>query len=143
MSTHDHRTVVHLYYEELWNRWRLELADELIASDVRFRGSLGVECRGREGFKDYVATVRRAFPDFRNTIEELIVGDGKAVARVSYTGTHRGELFGVASSGRAIGYSGVAIFDFDRSGRISRAWILGDTLALLRQLGARTLPETT
>ena len=39
------------YYDELWNQWRLELADELLAADVRFRGSLAVEVQGIAGFK--------------------------------------------------------------------------------------------
>jgi len=40
-------------------------------------------------------TVRRAFPDFHNRVEELVAEGDKVVARLTYTGTHRGELFGI------------------------------------------------
>ena len=61
------RETIRRYYDELWNKWNLALANELIASDVSFRGSLAVEVQGLEGFKSYVNMVRAAFPDFHNT----------------------------------------------------------------------------
>ena len=45
------KAVVRRYYEDLWNRWDLAKADQLIATDVAFRGSLGVTVQGQEGFK--------------------------------------------------------------------------------------------
>jgi steroid delta-isomerase-like uncharacterized protein len=135
------RDRVRRYYDELWNQWQLDLIDELITRDVRFRGSLGVEVRGRSAFRNYVLLVQRAFPDFHNAIEELIAGDGKVVARLSYSGTHSGEIFGIPRSGHKVAYSGVGIFGFDGQNRIDSAWILGDTMTLLRQLGAKTLPS--
>ncbi|MBI4240227.1 MAG: hypothetical protein HY613_00795 [Candidatus Rokubacteria bacterium] len=51
MGTDANTALIRRYYEELWNGWRLELAEELIASDIRFRGALGVDVEGREGFK--------------------------------------------------------------------------------------------
>lgn len=78
----------------MWNRWNFAFVDELIGEAIVFRGSLGVSVQGREGFKEHMRTVRRAFPDFHNRVEELIAEDDKVVARLTYTGTHDGELFG-------------------------------------------------
>ena len=58
------KQIIRRYYHELWNKWNLALANELIASDVSFRGSLAVEVQGLEGFKSYVNMVRAAFPRF-------------------------------------------------------------------------------
>jgi predicted ester cyclase len=44
-------------------------------------------------------------------------------------------VFGVAASGRRVAYAGVAIFHI-AGGKIARGWVLGDTLSLMRQLGA-------
>src|SRR5438067_8819293 len=104
------KALVRRYYGALWNRWDFALADELIAEDIAFRGSLGVSVRGREAFREYMDSVRRAFPDFHNRVEELIAEGDRVVARLTYTGTHRGELFGVAPQGRRVSYAGVAIF---------------------------------
>jgi steroid delta-isomerase-like uncharacterized protein len=139
MSADAAKALVHRYYDELWNRWELGLVDELLAPDVGFRGSLGIEVRGRAGFRDYVALVRGAFPDFHNAVEELVSEGDRVVARLTYRGTHRGPLFGLTPTGRRIHYAGVALFRI-AEGRIADGWVLGDTLGLLRQLGATAIP---
>jgi predicted ester cyclase len=126
--------IIRRYYHELWNKWNLPLANELIAIDFSFRGSLAVEVQGLEGFKGYVNMVRAAFPDFHNTIEDLIAEDDKVVARLMYSATHRGEIFGVAPTGRKVEYSGMAIFRIVGN-KIVNGWVLGDTPTLMRQLG--------
>ena len=57
---------------------------------------------GVEGFRRYVQLVRDAFPDFHNTIEDLIAEDDRVAARLRYTGTHSGPLFGVAPTGNPL-----------------------------------------
>jgi steroid delta-isomerase-like uncharacterized protein len=136
MSTAANKDLVRRYYEELWNQWRLDLIDQLIASDFAFRGSIGLQVQGRDGFRDYVATIRAAFPDFHNVVEDLIAEGDQVAARLTYRGTHRGSLLGVAPTGRRISYAGMALFQVGQ-GRLTRGWVLGDTLGLMRQLGAR------
>ena len=129
-----HRALVRRYYDELWNRWRLELADELLTPDVTFRGSLAVEVEGVEGFKGYVRLVRTAFPDFHNTVEELVVEGDCVVARLTYRGTHRGPLFDLAPTGRTVSYAGMALFRIS-GGRIASGFVVGDTGRLRQALG--------
>jgi len=99
-----------------------------------------VSVDGRDGFARYVALVRDAFPDFHNTVETLVAEDETVVARLTYRGTHRGELFGVAPTGKQVTYVGVAIFRV-ADGQIAEGWVLSDTLGLMRQLGI--VPEST
>lgn len=134
MSITQNKALVRRYYEEMWNRWDFALAEELIGEGIAFRGSLGVTVQGREGFKEYMRTVRRAFPDFHNHVEELIGEDDRVVARLTYTGTHDGELFGIGATGRRVDYTGVAIFRIAK-GTIVEAWILGDVHGLKQHLG--------
>jgi|SRR5262245_4152053 steroid delta-isomerase-like uncharacterized protein len=133
MSLAENKALVRRYYEELWNRWDFALADELLAEGLTFRGSLGVTVRGRDGFKGYMEAVRRAFPDFHNRVEELVAEGDTVAARLTYTGTHRGELFGIRPTGRFVTYVGVAIFRI-AAGRISEGWVLGDVHGLTEQL---------
>src|SRR5262249_10298972 len=104
------KALVRRYYDEMWNRWNFAVADELISESISFRGSLGVSVKGRDEFKEYMRTVQRAFPDFHNQIEELIAEEEKMVARLTYTGTHQGTLFGIEPTGKKVSYAGVAIF---------------------------------
>ena len=82
--TTDNKALVRRYYDDLWNKWDLAIVDKIISDDFTFRGSLAVTVEGREGFKGYVNLVRAAFPDFHNTVEELIAEADKVVARLTY-----------------------------------------------------------
>ena len=62
--------------------------------------------------------------------------DDRVVARVFYRGTHRGEIFGVAPTGKAIRYAGAAFFRIVE-GQVIEGWVLGDLLSLMRQIGAK------
>ena len=133
------KELVRKYYSDLWNKWDPQAAAEIISEDVSFHGSLGLTVKGRDGFQGYVDLVRSAFPDFHNRVDDLIAEGDKVVARLTYTGTHRGALFGIEPTGNKVSYGGVAIFRIAH-GQIVDGWVQGDTLGLLRQLGASTLP---
>jgi steroid delta-isomerase-like uncharacterized protein len=129
----DYKSFVRRYYSELWNDWSADALDELISRDIVFRGSIGTAVHGIEEFRQYVNKIRAAFPDFHNHIEEIIGEDDKVVARLTYTGTHRGELFGFPGTGKKITYQGIAIFQF-RERKIISGFVLGDTESLKRQI---------
>ena len=97
------------------------------------RGSLGQEKVGYTEFGEYVEFIAAFSPDFHNTVLVTITEDDQTFARLSYTGTHRGEVFGVKPTGRAFEYAGAAVFSFDDD-RITEVWVLGDIYGLLQQL---------
>ncbi len=135
----QNKALVRRYYDQLWNKWDLGVADEIIASDIAFRGSLAMTVEGRDGFRRYVNIVRAAFPDFHNTLEDLIAEGDKVVARLTYRGTHRGEMFGLAPTGRQVVYTGVAVFRIS-DGQVVDGWVMGDMLGLMQQLGVIPMP---
>lgn len=137
MSTQANKRLITRFYEDLQNTQNLDLASELMAPDVRFRGSLGRTMTGVGGWIDYQRSVYLAIPDFHNRIDELVAEGDAVVARLTYSGTHEGELLGHPGTGRKISYAGVAIFHV-RDGRIADGWVLGDLTGLLRQLEAAT-----
>jgi predicted ester cyclase len=57
----------------------------------------------------------------------------RSFARLTYSGTHRGEVFGVAATGSQIQYAGAALFEF-RADKIASVWVLGYIHGLLGQL---------
>ena len=112
----------------MWNEWRLEVAEEILAEDLVFRGTLAT-LAGRVAFTSYVTTVRAAFPDWHNEVDELFDLGERVIARMTWSGTHLGSFRGVAATGRRIVYPGAAFFRIDE-GRIGEAWIVGDTSRL-------------
>jgi predicted ester cyclase len=117
----------------MWNRFDKSLFPELLTEDFRFRGSLGQHTVGYEKFGGYVDLIRRAFPDFSNHVEETVSEGDRSFARLTYRGTHRGDIFGIAPTGRRVEYAGAALFRFQGS-RIAEVWVLGDVYGLLQQL---------
>ena len=128
------KAVVRRFYDELWNAWLLDVANEIVSSAVKFRGSLGSTLVGREQFKAYVETVRAAFPDWHNQIDEILAVDDRVVTRMTWSGTHRGRLGDIESTGTHVEYAGAAFFKLS-DGLIEEAWVVGDTQDLWRALG--------
>jgi steroid delta-isomerase-like uncharacterized protein len=132
----QNKALIHRYYEELWNRWSERTIDELIGPDIVFRGSLGTTVRGIRQFTEYVHDVRRAFPDFHNQIEQIIAEGDTVAVRLTYSGTHKAELFGMAGTGARIRYAGLAMFRVAK-GKIIEGFVLGDLETLKQQLAHR------
>jgi steroid delta-isomerase-like uncharacterized protein len=126
-------SLIEHFYHDMWNRFDKTLIPVLLTEDIRFRGSLGQSKIGHAEFTEYVDFIERAFPDFSNEIEEVISQGNKAFARLTYRGTHQGELFGIAPTRRRIEYAGAAVFRF-HGNRIAEVWVLGDIHGLVSQL---------
>jgi SnoaL-like polyketide cyclase len=74
-------------------------------------------------------------PDWHMTVEDLIAGGDKTVARVSVTGTHKGEFMGVPPAGTRVDVQLIDIMRFDGAGLVCEHWGVADMLSLMQQLG--------
>lgn len=129
--------LVHRFYNELWNDKNLAVADELLAPDVSFRGSLGSVRSGRGELCDYVREVTTALANYRCRIDSLVVEDRSAAARMTFSGDHVGELMGRSPTGKRVSWSGAAFFEADDIA-IRDIWVLGDLVGLYAQLDGTT-----
>jgi predicted ester cyclase len=123
------------FYDEVWNRADESVARAILAPDFRFRGSLGPEHKGPEGFILYMRDVHAALGGYHCRIDDLIACGRRAAARVAFSGRHRAPFFGVAATGRDITWTGAAFFDCGPE-RIEALWVLGDIDSIKQQLGA-------
>lgn len=129
-------TVIHRYFAELFGQGKLELIDELLhPAYVNHSPSPGLP-PGREGLRVVVPALRAAFPDLSYTIEELVVGADSVATRTTVRGTHRGDFFGLAPSGRAFSVQQMTIERFEGE-RIIAHHRVTDEAALIRQLTAQ------
>ena len=121
------------FYGELWNKWDDSAVEDTLSPGFAFRGSLGQETSGRQGWRQYRDLVRSGSADFSNEVVELVCEGGRAAARLRYTGTHTGPLLGLPATGRRFAYAGAAFFTADQRW-LTSAWVLGDLEGLRRQL---------
>jgi steroid delta-isomerase-like uncharacterized protein len=131
----DGQTLARRYFEEVWNQGKVDVLDELLGPDyINHTPSTGRPPAGPAGLKPIVLAIRRAFPDLHYTIEEVIVSADHVVIRTTMTGTHEGDLFGIAPTQRKVKVMQIQI-ERIRDGRIVEHWRVTDELSLMRQLG--------
>jgi predicted ester cyclase len=85
-----------------------------------------------------VTLYRTAFPDMRLTIEDIVAEGETVMARWSCRGTHKGDLSGIAPTGKPFTISGVTIVRL-ANGKMVEGWVNWDALGLMQQLGV--VPE--
>jgi predicted ester cyclase len=68
--------------------------------------------------------------------EDVLPSGDKVVARVRATGTHRGELMGLAATGESVDVQLVDIIRFGDDGLAHEHWGVFDTMTMMQQLGA-------
>ena len=131
----QHRRIIQRYYEEVWNRGRLEVLDELLDPQyINHTPSVPNPPPGPDGLKPIVAAIRKGFPDLHYEIKEIIVNDSMAVARVIMTGTQKDSLFDLPPTGKKITVNQINIEKI-RNGRVVEHWLVTDELTMMKQLG--------
>ncbi len=68
-------------------------------------------------------------------IEDQIAEGDKVATRGTFTGTHKGDLAGIAPTGKTVSVS-VTFIDRFEGDKLAENWINFDELAMLQQLGA-------
>jgi steroid delta-isomerase-like uncharacterized protein len=135
----QNKTAVRRLFDELWNKGSLPVADELIASTYTHHDASTPDVgRGPESEKKRVTHYRNAFPDMRLTIEDIIAEGETVIARWSCRGQHKGELNGIAPTGKQVAFTGVTIARF-AGGKMVEGFVNWDALGLMQQLGV--VPE--
>src|SRR5262249_34845690 len=131
------RELIRRWFREVWNEGKEEAIDELMAPDCVAHG-LGHGARdlnGLEGFKEFYARFRGAFPDTCITVEDAFEQEDRVAARWVATGTHHGDHLGLLASGRPFRVTGMTILRC-RDGRIVEGGNEFDSLGLMQQIGA-------
>jgi steroid delta-isomerase-like uncharacterized protein len=90
----------------------------------------------KEGTLGFFTMLRAAFPDLQMSVDDLVDGGSKAVARVTFTGTHQGDFMGVPASGKRVDVQLIDIMRFDDAGLVCEHWGVSDMLTLMQQIGA-------
>jgi steroid delta-isomerase-like uncharacterized protein len=122
--------------EEVFGAGNYDVIDELIAADAKGHdAALPEPTIGPNGVKDAARGYRSAFPDLKLKIEQVVAEGDHVAIRWSARGTHKGELFGIAPTGKETRVTGITI-DRWADGKIAESWTNWDTLGLLQQLGA-------
>jgi predicted ester cyclase len=89
-----------------------------------------------QGLADYVAglmVVVTAFPDYRWSLQHLLVDGDWVAAHFLDTGRHSGQFLGVAATGREVRTQEFAFYRVT-DGLIDEVWVTADNLSVLEQI---------
>jgi len=133
-TAEENRKLMESFVEELWNQGKLEWAEENFHPQASSPNAPGLP-PGAQGTNMIVQMMRSAFPDFHMEITHMVAEDDRVAARFVETGTHKGEFFGVAPTGRQVNFTEIGILRV-ADGKIVETWYDLDMLGLMGQLGA-------
>jgi len=124
------------WFDELWNKGRLEIIDELTSNDVVAWGQAGqgVPFKGSAAFRAYAEGLHKSFSNIQMTVNDLIAEEDKVVVRWTVRMAHTGDALGFPPTGKQVEFSGMTVAVI-RAGKLVEGWDAWDKLGLLQQLG--------
>jgi len=133
----ESNTLIHRWFEEVWNKGREDAIDEMFAADGIAHGladEKDQKLRGPEGFKPFFKKFRDAFPDIQVVVEDCITEGDLIAARCTVRASHTGDALGVAATNKPVEFTGMTIVRV-RDGKIVEGWNNFDFMSLYRQIG--------
>lgn len=103
-------------YEEVWNKRRLDVVDELISASHALNDPVTSGSQmGPDLYKRRVVELTTSFPDLRFTIEDMIAEKGKVGVSWTISGTHQGEFLDIPATDSKIVVKGFTTSQAERS----------------------------
>ncbi len=133
----QHPTLVHEWFEEVWNQRDARAIDRLLATDALVHGITdehGNELRGAEAFKKFHQQFLKAFPGVTVEVVDTISEGDKIAARCVVRGKHEGDGLGIPATQNHTEFTGMCIVRV-QGGKIVEGWNNFDFLAMHTQLG--------
>ena len=132
------RQLIRRYTEEAVNNGRHEVIPEFFHQDITYYDPFvaGGEGHGTEAMTQFMVATKKAFPDFRFTVEDVFVDGDVAGWRGFADGTHEGEFPGLpAPTGRKIHVPMCQVMRI-QDGKIKEMHVFTDSFKLAQQVGA-------
>ena len=133
----NNKALTQRWFEEVWNKGRADAISEMFAADGIAHGLSddgGNPLCGPEGFKEFHAKFRSAFPDIVVTIEDMVAEGDKVAARCSVRGKHTGDSLGFAATNAPVEFTGISIIRI-KDDKIVEGWNNFDFMRMNQQLG--------
>lgn len=125
-------------YQQIYNSNDLDALEEVVAGALLAPKMMSGMKPGIEGAKQVHATTLIGMPDWHTSIDELIAEGDKVVARITMTGTHTGDFWGIPATGKRVEFTGIYVVRIE-NGKIVEHWGEEDGVSLLQQLGVLQL----
>ena len=134
----EYPTLLHRWFDEVWNQKREDAIDEMMTEDVVIHGLGDGPIVGRENFKPFFRSFSTAFPDIQVTVEDVITDGTKMSCRCTVRGTHTGDGLGFAPTNQAVEFTGGGMCTLE-NGKFKEVWNEFDFMRMNTQMGILAL----
>ena len=139
MTVDGNKVVARRLYEEVVSDGRLDLLEELATDDMVDHAAIDIMGLGpgRKAFATHIKAVRKAIPDAKAVVSEMIGENDHVVIYWTLFGTHAGPFFGVDGTDRQLEIPAISRMRFE-NGRIAEYQVLPDWCTTWQQMGVET-----
>ena len=127
---------------EAFNAQNWDALDAVVDKDLVDHQSPPGWPAGLAGLKSFSKQIAASFPDYKRSVEDIIVSGDKVVVRLTLSGTQRGDWLGIKPNGRKFSISAVDIIRF-KDGKGVERWGNQDDLSMIQQLSALSAAENS
>jgi predicted ester cyclase len=125
------------FLQDVWTDGKVDAVDQYLADSYSIHNDPGDPWDGQtlsiEGFKDRLIQSRAMAPDQAFYVEKMVEEGHEIAVAWAWSGTHLGDIPGIAATGRKITMTGLTIYSFDGD-RLSGHWQVADRLSVFQQL---------
>ena len=137
----QNKEIARRFYEECWNQGKVDRLDQYVSRDCRYHDPVFPNLApGVDSLKNHINMCRKAFPDLRFSIDDMIAERDEVVVHWTAHGTQEGQFLGVPPTRKIASVSGTSIYRFKNQKTIEQ-FVDWNALTLLEQLGAAVAPK--
>jgi len=121
MSIEENKAIVRRY-QDIYNSNDLDALGEVVAVNLVMPKAMGGLPPGLEGAKRVQETTLLGMPDWHTAINDLIAEGDKVATRITMTGTHTGDFWGIPATGKTLSSPAFT----SRASRAEGSWNIGE-----------------
>ncbi len=121
MSKERNEVIGRRWFEEMWSKPDLDLADELVDKDYDPEW-VHIDAVGPAQIKHEIKYFRSIFPDLKYEIVEISGQDDKVWIRYKGKGTQNGNAWGFEPTSKEVGFEGATILYINSKGKVIDRW---------------------
>jgi predicted ester cyclase len=87
-----------------------------------------------EQYGQMMQMLSMAFPDWKQTVEDIVAEGDNIAVRTFFTGTHQGTFLGIPPTGKKVAMKGIVIYKM-KNGKLVEGWSVSDMFTLMQQIG--------
>jgi hypothetical protein len=121
MSAQENLITARRWYEEMWSKPDLDVADEIVSPEYD-PDWVHIPAKGPDQVKHEIRYFRSAFPDIVYEIVNIVGQDDSVWVRYKAVGTHKGAAWDFEPTNRRVEFEGVTIFTMDEDAKVIDRW---------------------